>query len=86
MLSPRPQWQDEVGRKKEDSMEKSKSQVEDTEGEKIRRMREVIHGQKSWQDLQTRRVRTLVGCKAKDKTDLSYHPGVASLLGAWPLA
>ena len=46
-----PQWQDEEGRKKEDSKEKFKSQVEDTMGEKIRIRREVIHGQKSWQDL-----------------------------------
>ena len=67
-------------------MEKSKSQVEDTEGEKIRNRREVIHGQKSWQDLQPRRVRALIGCTGKDETELSYHPGAASVLVGRQLA
>ena len=56
-------------------MEKSKSQVEDAEGEKIRNRKEVIHGRESWQDLRPGRVRALIGCVGKDETDLSYHPG-----------
>ena len=64
-------------------MDRSKSQVEDTMGEKIRIRREVIHGQKSWQDLRPRRVRTLIGCMGKDEIELSYYPG-AVITGVRP--
>ena len=60
------------------------AQVEDTEGEKIRNRREVIHGQKSWQDLQPRRVRTLIGCTGKDET--AFLPSRCDQLPGWQAA
>ena len=50
------------------------------------RVREVIHCQKSWQDLQPRRARALIGSTGKDETELSYHPGAASFLVGRQLA